>query len=177
MRLLALIAVAVLLWLFLVRGKSRGGNATAAIKAGNSFLGGGVSGAFASDPDLASHDAFDNFLHAIFQFEGGRPGDRNVRNNNPGNLRSGPGMTGKAGGYATFADQGDGWDALTDLVNRRTSQHPDWDFYDFFNYYLRSSTTAPSVDAQGNSDAYAEYVANYVGVDPTETVASVIGGN
>jgi hypothetical protein len=103
---------------------------------------------------------------AIFQFEG---------NKNPGNLKSGIGMTGKAGGYATFADQGDGWDALYTWIQSHAAKNPDWDFYDMFDYYLRGSTTASSVDKEGNSDAYAEFVANYLGVDPTTSVASVLG--
>jgi len=162
-----------MLWLFFEWKRSQ---STAAQASGNSFMGGAAAGALQVNQPIDHSDAFDNFLQAIFQFEGGRPGDRNVRNNNPGNLKSGPDMTGTAGGYATFSTQGDGWDALTDLVNRRITAHPDWNFYDFFNYYLRGSTTAPSVDAQGNSDAYADYVAVNVGVEPTQTVASVLAG-
>jgi hypothetical protein len=127
-------------------------------------------------PPAAGNDALDNFTQAVFQFEGGQPGNRNVVNNNPGNVRSGPGMTGTAGGYATFGDIGDGWNALGSWVTSHAAAHPDWNFYDFFNYYLRGSTTAASSDDQGNSDAYAEYVANFGGWDPTQTVASVLGG-
>jgi hypothetical protein len=155
------IALAVWIWL-LLDGKSQ---ATVA-----------PSGVEPSSPAPATgNDALDNFLQAIFQKEGGRPGDRNVVNNNPGNLRKGIGMTGKAGGYATFADQGDGWDALNAQVQKWLANHPDWDFYDFFDYYLRGSTTAHSVDDQGDSDAYAEYVANFGGWNPSQTVSSALG--
>jgi hypothetical protein len=120
----------------------------------------------------------DNIAQAIFQFEGGQPGNVNVRNNNPGNLRSGEGMTGTASGYATFGDIGDGWNALGDWISSHAANHPDWDFYDMFDYYLRGKTTGvPTVDAQGNSDQYAEYVSGYLGVDPSTTVSSLLGYN
>jgi hypothetical protein len=123
---------------------------------------------------VSGNDALDNFLQAIFQHEGGKPGQRNILNNNPGNLRRAPGMTGTEGGYATFSDIGDGWDALAAYVGLHIAAHPEWDFYDFFNYYLRGSTTAPSVDAEGDSDSYAEYVAGYTGFDPRQTVSSAL---
>lgn len=131
----------------------------------------------ADDPysPAQGNDALDNIMQAIYQFEGGKPGNRNVVNNNPGNLRSGPGMVGTQGGYANFADQGDGWDALQSWVMRHVGANPDWDFYDLFSYYLRGSTTKPTSDAQGNSDAYAEYVAGYLGVNPSQPVSSVMG--
>ena len=118
----------------------------------------------------------DDITQAIYQFEGGKAGNRNVVNNNPGNLVSGPGMTGTAGGYATFADAGDGWDALGTWIKEHARQHPDWDFYDLFNYYLRGDATGPKADAQGDSNAYAEYVANYIGAYPTDNVQALIGG-
>jgi hypothetical protein len=129
----------------------------------------------AGAPPATNSDALDNIMQAIFQKEGGHPGNRNIVNNNPGDVKSAANMTGTAGGYATFADIGDGWDALKAWIQSHISAHPDWDFYDTFDYYLRGSTTAPSNDKQGNSDAYAEYVANYAGFDPTQTVSSALG--
>jgi hypothetical protein len=110
----------------------------------------------------------DTIMQAIYQFEGGRPGNRNVVNNNDGNLRSDPNAIGSAGGYAVFADRGDGIDALNGWLNRHIQAHPGWDFYDLFGTY------APRSD-NNNPDAYAEYVANYAGVDPSQTVSSVWG--
>lgn len=117
----------------------------------------------------------DNIAQAIFQYEGGNPGNRNVANNNPGNLRSGANMVGTSGGYAVFSDIGDGWDALNEWIQSHAAKNPDWDFYDMMNYYLTGSTTSPAQTNQGNSDSYAEYVANYVGVDPTTPVSSLLG--
>ena len=116
-------------------------------------------------------DALDNLAQAVFQFEGGKPGNINVRNNNPGNLRGGPNQIGirGAGGYAVFQDQGDGWDALNGWITRHAQTNPGWDFYDLFSVY------APKSD-HNDPDAYAEYVANYMGVDPSQTVSSVLWG-
>ena len=112
---------------------------------------------------------------AIYQFEGGQPGNVNFDNMNPGNLRSAPGETGTNRGYATFGSFTDGFAALQNYITQHAAAHPGWNFYDFFNYYLRGSTTAPSSDAQGNSDTYAQYVANYLGVPATAAVSSVLG--
>jgi hypothetical protein len=117
-------------------------------------------------------DALDNITQAIYQFEGGQPGQRNVVNNNPGDLRSGPGMTGSAGGFATFNDIGDGWDALGSLVQKKAAAHPDWNFYDLFNNWLGGG---PDSAPQGDPTAYANYVAGYAGFDPNQTVSSALG--
>ena len=49
---------------------------------------------------------------AITSFEGWYPGSRSWRNNNPGNLRAGVGMTGMDGGFAVFPDVATGKQAL-----------------------------------------------------------------
>ncbi len=90
-------------------------------------------------------------------------------NNNPGNLRSGPGQTGSAGGYAIFGSFGDGWNALVTWIKSHAASHPDWNFADMMNVY------APAGD-NNNPGAYADYVANYVGADPTQTVSSFLAG-
>jgi hypothetical protein len=128
----------------------------------------------ASMPGSSSGGVLEDIGQAILQYEGGKPGNRNVKNNNPGNLKSASGMTGTAGGFATFGDEGDGWDALYSWIKRHAADHPDWNFYDLFGYYLRGSTTAKAVDKQGDSNAYAEYVANYAGLDPTQSVESAL---
>jgi hypothetical protein len=181
MRILALAAVAFILWLFFVGRKSQGGTSAAAM-AGNSFMGGGVGGAVAFDPDSAANNSLSNLLDAIFHIEGGKPGNRNVRNNNPMDIEYGKfakrhGAIGSDGRFAIFPDMQTGWDAMNALVSAKVGQHPDWNFYDLFSYFLRGSTTAPPVDKEGDSNSYAQYVASYVGVDPTQTVASVIGGS
>jgi hypothetical protein len=160
---LLFIGAVLLIWLFLHKGSQSSGTVP-------------VSPTPQPNYDSDAGNALETIKQAIFHKEGGRPGDRNVVNNNPGNLRSGPGMTGTAGGFATFASQDDGYSALEAWITKHTAAHPDWNFYDLFNYYLRGSTTAPANDKEGNSDAYAEYVANYIGVDPAEPVSSVVGG-
>lgn len=104
-------------------------------------------------------------MQAIFQFEGGQPGDVNFDNDNPGNLRSGPGMVGTNRGYAVFSSFTDGWAALQDWITSHAAAHPDWDFYDMMNVY----------SPDGNGDNYANYIANYLGVPATAPVSSVIG--
>ena len=177
MKLFLLIAVAFAVWLLWTK-RSRAADAAAPASAPVEAP--GLGPVAASGADTAANyggNALDNIMQAISQFEGGKPGNINVVNNNPGNLKEGPNMTGTANGYATFGDQGDGWDALSSWITKHTSANPDWDFYDMFGYYLRGSTNAPTVDAQGNSDAYAEYVSKYLGVDPTHPVSSLLGDN
>jgi hypothetical protein len=120
----------------------------------------------------------ENFLQGIYHYEGGNSGDRNVRNNNPGNMKlsNAPGQIGVDHGFAIFETPEDGWAALDRDVKRKIQAHPGWDFYDFFNYWLRGSVTAPAIDAEGNSDSYAEYVAQRGGFDPTQPVSSILGG-
>ena len=177
---LGLIAAVVIVVLLLRSRKS----SAARLSAGQSASGPSPSssplGVSGSDPSPfgngPSQDALDNFAQAIFQYEGGQPGNINVRNNNPGNLRSDPYQTGTSSGYATFADMGDGWDALNAYVQTHAASNPQWDFYDFFQNYLGQKQGGPPVTDQGNSDAYAEYVANYTGADPTQPVWSFLQG-
>jgi hypothetical protein len=126
--------------------------------------------------------AVDNLMQAIYNFEGSGANSRATRNNNPGNLRPPggnnhfwDGQTGvDAGGYAIFNDIGDGWSALQSDLNFKITNHPDWDFYDFFNYYLTGKTTSPNSTPQGDSGDYADYVANYIGVDAITPVSQAV---
>jgi hypothetical protein len=139
----------------------------------------GISGSVGGDPQQTPSESgysggIDNIMQAIANFEG-----NGARYNNPGNIKSTKsaydGQVGTApGGYAIFGDMGDGWTRLQAYIASHTAAHPDWDFYDFFSNYLNGSTTAPTQTAQGNSDNYAEYVANYIGVDPTTPVSQVM---
>lgn len=128
----------------------------------------------------ASSNPIDDMGEAIARFEGFyQSGSVAARDNNPGNLkqRGGAGWVGSTGaGFAEYQDVGDGWTSLNDYLTRHIQAHPDWDFYDFFSYYLRGKTNGATQDNQGNSDAYAEYVASYMGADPTQTVSSAIYG-
>lgn len=129
----------------------------------------------AADPSNLS-DAADNILQAMFQAEGGQAGNRNVRNNNPMDLEKSSLAVGNDGRFAIFADIGDGWQAAYNWLTSHVQKHPDWDFYDLYSYMLRGNTTGPFQDAQGDSDAYAEYVAGFAGFDPTQTVYSALYG-
>jgi hypothetical protein len=129
-------------------------------------------------PSIAASDSggtIGDLIQAIGDFE-----KSGFSRNNPGNLRPSSPLPGQVGtspaGFAIFDTPESGQSALQSLITRRDTQHPEWDFYDFFNYYLRGSTTAASVDAQGDSDAYAEFVASRLGVDPTTPVSQAIGG-
>lgn len=124
----------------------------------------------------AGPSGLDLISQAIYQREGTQPGQISYDNNNPGNLRSAPGQTGSSRGFATFNSFGEGWQALQSYINRNASAHPDWDFYDFFQHYLGQKQGGPTVTNQGDSDAYAEMVAMYAGVDPTSSVLSFLQG-
>jgi hypothetical protein len=116
---------------------------------------------------MAGNDVLANIVQAINRMEGGKPGNLNVRNNNPGNLRSDPGQVGTNDGFAVFANMDDGYEALSQWITRHAAAHPDWTFYDLFNVY------APSSD-NNKPNQYAEFVASQAGVDPSQTVSSVL---
>jgi hypothetical protein len=118
----------------------------------------------------------DNLAQAIATLEGfGIPGNRPTRDNNPGDVRSAPGMTGTdSGGIATFADQGDGWDALGGWITSHTAAHPDWDFYDLTHFYATGTTTGTPAAGEANPDDSANYIADYLGVDPSSPVSNVL---
>ena len=162
MRLLGLAAIVVVLVL-LLKQQSTGAAASAAAVAPDGGLGDGVNpGQAETETPLA------DMAQAIFQFEGGKPENINMRNNNPGNLRGAPGQTGTAGGYATFATFGDGWTALENWIRNFATKNPDADFYDMMNVY------APASD-NNKPNAYAEYVAQHSGADPTQTISGLLG--
>jgi hypothetical protein len=167
-------AFAAVAFLFL-RGRGAAAASLAPTSAGDDLEAQGAGEAAQSMTGYQS--AREDFAQAIAQFEGS-----GVGRNNPGNIKavsSGyPGQVSTDGkGFAIGGDVGDGWGWLDDYIQQHAQAHPDWDFYDFFGNYLRGSTTAPTADAEGNSDSYASYVANYMGTDPTASVAGVLGFN
>lgn len=102
------------------------------------------------------------------------------RYNNPGDLKV-QGWTGQVGsspgGFAIFQDVGDGWDALVAYIKRMATKHPDWDFYDLSAHALGSpgEYPLPVNNQEGDSNGYAERLADYVGVDPATPVATYLG--
>jgi hypothetical protein len=162
--LLIVIAAALVGWT-LFKSQPQGGAASAPASTGTTV----------DEYAPSSPGPLDFIAQAIYQYEGAQPGDRNLVNLNPGNLKNAPGMTGTAGGYATFASFGDGWDALKNYIANLAAKHPDWNFFDFFTYYLGGTPGQGAPASEGNPIAYGQYVANYAGVSPTIPVSSYLG--
>jgi hypothetical protein len=151
--LLLLILAAVAAWWFF--------HNTAATSAGGAT---GVSNMNASSADP---NALNTMAQAIFNFEGGgKPGATNSWNNNPGNI---------GGGQATYSSAADGWNALMNYITGHATEHPDWTFQQFFSYYLTGNPNNSQVTNQGDPVSYANYVANYMGTSPDQTVSSALG--
>lgn len=116
-------------------------------------------------PAQPKKDMLQQFCLAIRDYEGS-PGDRNYRNNNPGNCRySSVGylaMYGKvgedSGGFAIFKDYATGFLYLENLVRSKIHLHPDQTILQFMEIY------APSSD-NNNPTAYAQNIAHRLGVD------------
>lgn len=95
----------------------------------------------------------------------GVPGDRNYRNNNPGNLKPPnggifwPGQTGvDSGGFAQFATWEDGMQALENDLAVHISDNPDQTITQYFAQY--------SPDSTGLSGQYGANVAAALGISP-----------
>lgn len=117
----------------------------------------------------------DNIATAIAQFEGyNKPGSVAVRNNNPGNLRAGPGQTGTdANGYAIFPDAATGWAALDNQVNLNISRG--LTLNQFFGGGNGYPGYAPSADSN-NPAQYAAFVASKAGI-PADTPLNQLAGS
>lgn len=121
-----------------------------------------------------SMNKLDTFCLAIRNYEGS-PGDRNYRNNNPGNARYYYGgylpIYGHVGmdkdGFAVFKDYDTGYLYLKNLVKHKIEVHPDWTISDFFHVY------APTADSN-DPDAYAFFVAKRLGVDVTYKISNIL---
>jgi len=165
---LALVIVGFVLWLS-SKGKA---TATGAGSGSSSPVPVGGSDAVSSALQAASpSDALDNITQAIAQWEGFfKSGSVSQRNNNPGDIET------SSGSYVDYQDSGDGWDALYQWVSTHAASNPQWNFYDMMDYYQNGSTTAKPQQNGGDSDAYAEYVAGYLGVDPSSPVSQALGG-
>lgn len=185
MPLLIAIVVLLLLW-FEFKKDSTSGSSSASINSGNNFLVGGAAGAINNGSpdygdDVASYgrqDALDNILEAIKRFEGGRPGDANVRDNNPMNLRDSPLAAGYAndadGRTAYFQDEGDGWDAATGQVNSWVQRNPGWNLRDLVNQILGPNRDQ-TPENQAATDRYAQYVSSYAGIPVDATLSELLG--
>jgi hypothetical protein len=120
---------------------------------------------------------------AITDFEG-KPGDKNYRNNNPGNLRPPggkstfwAGQTGvdPKGGYAVFESWEAGWNALLGDLKIKIRRHPEWTVGDLFAVWLGGKPGATVNNGEGNSASYASYIAKRIGVGISTTLGSLFG--
>ena len=110
-------------------------------------------------------------LDAIQHFEGGNPGDLNMRNNNPGNLKfaNQAGATGAdSRGFAIFPDYATGRDALAAQISLDLKRNPNQTLLDFISKY------SPATDSN-NPLAYASYVAKKLGASITDSLSSILG--
>ena len=106
----------------------------------------------------------DELAQAIAQFEGfNTAGTVAQRNNNPGNLRSGPGQTGTdANGYAIFPDVATGTAALDNQINLNISRGVTLQQF-FAGEPGVYAGYAPSTD-NNNPTAYANFVSTQTGI-------------
>lgn len=121
-----------------------------------------------------------DWANAIFNFEGGKPGDLNVRNNNPGNLKFAgqPGATQDTRGFAVFQSFDDGFAALQRQLSKTLSDFPSLTLTQFYARYLgQSDYLNPKVTDQGDPFAYANAVGKQLGVSPDQTIGSIFGGH
>lgn len=123
---------------------------------------------------MANVNPIDATAMAIFMFEGANahsPSTRNVRNNNPGNLR--PYLSSQAvddGGYRTFPSFAAGWTALESDIQVKVHTHVQaGTMLDFFNLY------APGAD-HNDPHGYAQFVCVWLSnaLDQTITLATPV---
>lgn len=118
---------------------------------------------------------------AIFHFEGGNPGNLNVRNNNPGNLKAAPDSFPQLGkdsnGFVIFASMDDGFAALNHQLMKYLADFPSLTLTQFEAHYLgQQNYLSPQVTNQGNPFTYADNIAAKLGVSPGDTLQSIFGG-
>lgn len=111
-------------------------------------------GMFPSNEELAT---------AIAQHEGSKPTDRNVRNNNPGNLKT----TGTAGvdkdGFAKYNTTEEGFNALLSDISAKQKRMPDATPEQWAHIY---SPDADPGNGPGTEQAYADALRKAAGIKP-----------
>lgn len=120
-----------------------------------------------------------DWANAIFHFEGGKPGNLNVRNNNPGNLKFAgqPGAVAGQNGFAVFQSIDDGFAALNRQLTKWLNEYPSLTLTQFYAKYLgQSDYLNPQVTKEGNPFTYASNVAGKLGVSPDQTIGQIFGG-
>lgn len=135
-------------------------------------VGSGINAVF-GDGTMIANSLLQTMANAVTNQEG-QPGDRNYRNNNPGNLKppngSGafwPGQTGTdPQGFAIFDSWNDGYNALVGDLGTHIQNNPDQSITDFFAQY--------SPDETGLSGEYGANIAAALGVSP-DTLLGELG--
>jgi len=142
-----------------------------------------------SDTDVSSGGSssmltIQDWANAMFNVEGGNAGNRNVRNNNPGNLKAAPDQfTGAvtqrdSDGFVIFPSMDAGWAALNNQLTKWLNESPSLTLTQFYAKYLgQADYLNPQVTAEGNPFTYAQTVADKLGVDPNQTIGSIFGGH
>lgn len=128
----------------------------------------------ASTPPSPKTSLLEHFCISIRDYEGS-PGDRNYRNNNPGNCRySSIGYDRSYGhvgrdpqNFAIFQDYETGFRYLKNLVTSKILANPDHTITQFFEAY------APASDGN-NPSLYALHVAKQIGVSVETPVKNLL---
>jgi hypothetical protein len=123
---------------------------------------------------LGQSSLVDAIAQAIYQMEGNGPNTIATRNNNPGNLRSGPGQIGTNGGYAVFPDMATGFAALDNQIQLNIDRG--LTLQEFFGgkpgVY---AGYAPAADSN-QPTTYANFVAGQVGIDANTPLNQIQSG-
>lgn len=112
-------------------------------------------------------DFVNAWADAITIHEGWRPGTRSYRNNNPGNLEIDGDLGRDAGNYGVFSSYNAGRNALVGDLTGKVRKYSSWTLYQVMARY------APP--AENNTQAYAQVVANALGVSTTTLVGQIAG--
>lgn len=119
----------------------------------------------------------DSLANAIAQFEGyNKAGSVAQRNNNPGNLRSGPGQIGTdANGYAIFPDANTGFAALDNQINLNVSRGLSLQTFIGGQPGVYPGY-APSAD-NNNVSNYVNFLSSQLGIDPNTPLNGLSPGS
>ena len=115
-----------------------------------------------------------SLAQAIYRQEGSGPNTLATINNNPGNLRSGPGQVGTdANGYAIFASMQDGWNALYNQVQINIDRG-----LTLNEFFAGKPGVYPGYAPAADSNqpyVYASNVSQWTGIDPNTPLNQLDG--
>jgi len=131
---------------------------------------------------MADSSLVQSLSNAIAQFEGYNvPGSVAQRNNNPGNLRSGPGQTGTdSKGYAIFPDAATGFAALNNQVSLNVDRGLTLQTFIGGNQDPTQGAIypgyAPSAD-NNNVSNYVSFLSGKLGIGPDTPLSGLSPGS